>query len=123
LIYTPPPNAYGFSGAGEGLGEKMNRKLLNTKARGNMSLTVYPDLPTGYIELHRPLDGYRMARYSINKYMYFCHWKECNGWISGDPIEREENSMSHHHPLSGRSGTVFLCRRCGGEIGFSGAVA
>jgi hypothetical protein len=102
----------------------MDRKLLNTKIRGNMSLTVYKDLPTGYEELNsRPLSGYRIARYSISKYMYFCHWKECDGWISGDPAEQEENTMSYHHPLSGRKGTAFVCRRCGREIGFSGMLA
>jgi hypothetical protein len=101
----------------------MNR--FRQAAQKNMSLSVSKDVPEGYVEEFgwATMGNVRTARTSEYKYAYFCHYKECNGWILGEPIEHEENSISPSHPLSGRQGTSYHCRRCGGEIGFNGMVS
>lgn len=69
----------------------------------DLSLPVLPE---------KPQDG---------KEYHHCHY--CKGWIPGYANTYEENTMSPMHPLSGRQGTVFACRRCGEEIDFLGMVS
>jgi hypothetical protein len=95
-----------------------------TSAPKNMKLEVFQDPPDGYVEEKDFLfSSFRMARTSKFEYAYYCHWKDCKGWVLGIPNEYEENTMSPNHPLSGRQGTAYYCRRCGREIGFSGKVS
>ena len=49
---------------------------------------------------------------------YKCHY--CDGWIDGRPYRYKEDTLA---PLAGRRGTASHCRRCGQEIGFSGAIS
>jgi len=50
----------------------------------------------------------------------FYHCRHCGGYIEGTPYEEHEHSLGL---LSGRSGRVVICRRCGREIDFQGAVS
>jgi hypothetical protein len=81
----------------------------------DMSLPVSPELPAGFIENYvwSFVKQIKVASNSRNESAYFCHVKECNGWILGEPMENEEHTI-----LSGRDGTAYYCCRCGHEISF-----
>lgn len=83
-----------------------------------IALAVYPELPSGYVEVRFPFSVYREARTSDWEYMYFC--SRCQGWLKGHPHTHEENTLA---PLSGRSGWVWECQRCGEELGFEGIIS
>jgi len=90
------------------------------------SLPVYHDLPPEYVA-SRFLDSHnatiKAEHYGEGKeqFMHYCRY--CLGWIPGQANEFPINTMSHRHPLGGRQGTEYYCRRCGEQIGFSGIVS
>lgn len=81
----------------------------------DVSLPISPELPGGFIEnyMWSFVKQIRMASNSKYELAYYCHSKECNGWILGEPRENEEYTI-----LSGRDGTAYYCCRCGHEISF-----
>ena len=81
----------------------------------DMSLSVSQQLPHGFIEnyIWSFIRQIKVASNSKNEFAYFCHFKECDGWVLGEPMENEEYTI-----LSGRDGTAHYCRRCGHEISF-----
>jgi hypothetical protein len=81
----------------------------------NMNLPISLKLPTGFIENYvwSFVKQIKVASNSRCEYAYYCHARECNGWIFGEPMENEEYTI-----LSGRNGTAYYCCRCGQEISF-----
>jgi hypothetical protein len=81
----------------------------------NMSLPVSQELPRDFIEdyVWSFVKQIKVASNSRYESAYFCHSKECNGWIMGEPMENEEYTI-----LSGRDGIAYYCCRCGHEISF-----
>ena len=81
----------------------------------NMNLPVSQELPDGFVENYvwSFVKQIKVASNKRSEYAYFCHSKECNGWILGEPMENEEYTI-----LSGRDGTAYYCYRCGQEISF-----
>ena len=81
----------------------------------NMSLPISQELPGSFVENYvwSFVKQIRVASNSKYEFAYFCHSKECNGWILGEPMENEEYAI-----LSGRDGTAYYCCRCGHEISF-----
>ena len=75
------------------------------------------DLPTHVEQLETFFGGPKQV-FARQQGGYFC--PVCNGWIPCDPYRHEVNTLA---PLAGRKGTEFYCRRCGGEIGFSGVMS
>jgi hypothetical protein len=86
----------------------------------NMSLAISQELPDGFVENYvwSFVKQLRMANNSKSELIYFCHSRECNGWILGEPMENEEYTI-----LSGRDGTAYYCCRCGYEISFVGRIS
>lgn len=85
-------------------------------------LKVHKDLPHGVLEQETTsFRDYRTARGYVGdeyKHYYFC--PKCNGWVEGYPVAYRTNTLA---PLSGRSGRVEDCERCGYELDFMGAVS
>jgi hypothetical protein len=81
----------------------------------NMSLAVSQELPDGFVENYvwSFVKQFRVANNSKYELAYFCHSKECHGWILGGPMENEEYTI-----LSGRDRTAYYCWRCGHGISF-----
>ena len=81
----------------------------------DLSLFCSQELPDGFVENYvwSFIKQIRVASDSKNEAAYFCHTRECNGWIVGEPMENEEYKI-----LSGRDGTAYYCCRCGSEISF-----
>ena len=81
----------------------------------NMNLPVSPEVPAGFEQNYVWSFVKQLKVASNTKYesAYFCHAKECNGWILGEPMENEEYAI-----LSGRDGIAYYCCRCGHEISF-----
>lgn len=52
------------------------------------------------------------------EFWHFC--PRCDLWIEGEPEKEREETMQC---LSGRSGTVKRCRKCGVELDFFGAIS
>ena len=83
----------------------------------NMALPVSPELPAGFMENYvwSFVKQMKVASNCRDESAYFCHSKECNGWILGEQMENEECTI-----LSGRDGTAYYCCRCGYEISLVG---
>lgn len=87
----------------------------------NDNIKCHADLPEWATERGmsgfgpREADGYNDSK---RVHLYFCH--HCKGWVEGWPDTHGENSIG---PLSGRSGTVYECARCGEEFHFDGMVS
>ena len=83
----------------------------------NMNLPVSQELPDGFAEdyVWSFVKQIRVASNSKYEFVYFCHSRECNGWILGEPMENEEYTI-----FSGRDGMAYYCCRCGHEISFVG---
>jgi hypothetical protein len=81
----------------------------------DVSLPISAELPGGFIENYvwSFVKQIRVASKSRYELAYFCHSKECNSWVLGEPMENEEYTI-----LSGRAGTAYYCCRCGHEISF-----
>lgn len=81
----------------------------------NLNLPIFNELPNEFVENY--VWGFvkqiKVASNKRSELTYFCHSKECNGWILGEPMENEEYTI-----LSGRDGTAYYCCRCGCEISF-----
>lgn len=76
-------------------------------------LSGYPRTASG----HDPKDP------NHGQFSHFTYCPVCAGWVRGLPKQVEENSISIHHPLSGRRGTTYRCPFCNSDIGFDGAMA
>jgi hypothetical protein len=81
----------------------------------DLSLPLSQELPEGFVENYvwSFIRQIRMAGNNRYESAYYCHSKECNGWIFGAPLENEEYAI-----LAGREGTAYYCGRCGHEISF-----
>ena len=81
----------------------------------DLNLPIFNELPNEFVENY--VWGFvkqiKVASNDRSELAYFCHSKECNGWILGEPMENEEYTI-----LSGRDGTAYYCCRCGCEISF-----
>jgi hypothetical protein len=80
-----------------------------------MNLPVSLELPADFVENYvwSFVKLLKVASNSKYESAYFCHAKECSGWILAEPMENEEYAI-----LSGRDGTAYYCCRCGHEISF-----
>lgn len=96
-------------------------KMVWVPPKVNEDIPVLKELPPGITEFPS-VAGTRAAlgRTADGEYHRYQHCRNCDGWIEGDSEIATEHTLG---PLSGRSGTVYLCRRCGHEIGFTGVVS
>lgn len=97
------------------------------------SIKVRKKLPKGFL-VDDFISTYKVAQYPIDKLierikegkskpidtksLYFC--QHCNGWLEGIPYQYRQDNIGNR---CGRRGMCSSCKRCGGEIGFSGMVS
>lgn len=87
----------------------------------DLSLLVLKELPEEF-EIEEWLTSPKEARHKNDFAQVYYHCRYCDGWIAGHPNHERINNMDSFR-LSGRSGTVYYCRRCGEEIKFSGMMS
>lgn len=87
----------------------------------NRNLPVLDKLPPGVTE--KSYFGSLREAWGTtadDEFRSYYHCPHCKGWIEGAPTTYGEHTLG---PLSGRSGTVYACIRCGEEVAFNGLVS
>jgi hypothetical protein len=86
------------------------------------SLKVLEELPHGVTvsQLLSFREIKEASGYVDGNYKHFYYCPKCAGWIEGWPRRYGQHSLG---PLSGRSGYVEDCARCGYELDFMGIVS